>query len=100
MHLSVIILNWNSSEYLRKCLSSFNCIASNLEWETIVVDNASHDGCAEMLRNEFPFVSFVQSADNLGFARGNNLGAVKAKGENLLFLNPDTELIEDSLSVL
>ncbi|HLH52162.1 MAG TPA: glycosyltransferase family 2 protein [Verrucomicrobiae bacterium] len=100
MDVSIIIINWNSKEYLRKCLRSFQSVSSKLSMETIVVDNASHDGCGEMLAKEFPSAIFVQSAENLGFARGNNLGASRATGRNLWFLNPDTELLEDSVSTL
>ncbi|HZR19656.1 MAG TPA: glycosyltransferase family 2 protein [Verrucomicrobiae bacterium] len=98
--ISVIIINWNSKEDVRRCLASFNQVDSKLNLEIIVVDNASHDGCEQMLASEFPGVRFVQSGANLGFAKGNNLGARHATGRALLFLNPDTELLEDSFSAL
>ena len=63
-----------------------------IQFEVIVLDNASRDGCAEMLAAEFPAARFIQGEENLGFARGNNLAAKQAAGEMLLFLNPDTEL--------
>jgi hypothetical protein len=91
MELSVIIVNWNSSEYLKKCLRSLYSNLSNVEFEVIVVDNASYDGCGEMLRSEFPTVKFIQALKNLGFASANNLGGRHAHGPVLLFLNPDTE---------
>ena len=99
--ISLIIVNWNSKDYMRACLQSLaRHPPAGLTTEVIVVDGGSFDGCAEMLAREFPAVVFVQSPDNVGFARANNLGARQATGENLLLLNPDTELIEDSLSVL
>lgn len=70
------------------------------DFEVIVVDNASYDGCDDMVRNEFPATKFIQSATNLGFAKANNLGASVATGRNLLFLNPDTEVLGDALARL
>ncbi len=65
--------------------------------ELIVVDNASTDGSAAMVRTEFPDVRLIESGGNLGYAAGNNLGLGVATGEWLLTLNPDTELIDQSL---
>ena len=100
MDLSIIIINWNSANYLRECLRSIYLRAQDFHFEVIVVDNASYDGCAEMLALEFPEVSFVQSKENLGFARANNLAAWHSDGDVLLFLNPDTEIRGPALSVL
>ena len=68
--------------------------------EIIVVDSGSFDGCDEMLAREFSSVIFIQSKKNIGFAKANNLGASRARGRCLLFLNPDTEFFEDSIRVL
>ena len=68
--------------------------------EIVVVDSGSFDGCSEMLARKFPSVRFVQSEKNIGFARANNLGARSASGKFLWFLNPDTELREDSARVM
>jgi GT2 family glycosyltransferase len=92
MDLSIIIINWNSNRFLRNCLSSIRKNAGDLDHEVWVVDNASYDGCGEMLRREFSDVRFIQSETNLGFAKANNLAATQAKGHLLLFLNPDTEV--------
>lgn len=100
MDVSVVIINWNSKEFLRTCLRSLESVSPSLSFEIIVIDNASHDGCGQMLAAEFPQVFFLQSEANLGFSRANNLAARQATGRALLFLNPDTELIEDSLSLL
>jgi GT2 family glycosyltransferase len=61
-------------------------------YEIIVIDNASYDGCNEMLEDKFPEVVFVQSAENLGFSRANNSAYKRSRGRNVLFLNPDTEI--------
>jgi N-acetylglucosaminyl-diphospho-decaprenol L-rhamnosyltransferase len=100
MNLSIIIVNWNSAEYLRKCLISiFNNIVE-ISFEIIVVDNGSYDGSESMIRDQFPVVKFVQSKDNLGFARANNLGYSYSSGDVLLFLNPDTEVIGSAVNVM
>ena len=98
--LSIIIVNWNSAGYLRKCLESIVNTTSGISYEIIVVDNASYDGC-ERVVNEYPGIAFlVQSESNRGFARANNLGLRHARGRVLLFLNPDTEVLGDSLTKL
>lgn len=100
LDLSIITVNWRSVDFLRKCLASIYANTKDLEFEIIVVDNASGDGCGEMLARKFPAVEFVQSPENLGFARANNLGFSHSSGQNLLFLNPDTEVIGAAVQVL
>jgi len=98
--LSIIIVNWNSTDYLRRCLQSVSTQTSDVRYETIVLDAGSFDGCGEMLRDEFPLVRFIQTRENLGFARSNNLAFEASAGENLLFLNPDTEVTGRAVDVL
>lgn len=100
MDLSIIIINWNSKGYLRECLKSVPQAAADLEYEILVIDNASYDGSAEMLAQEFPHVTFIQSERNLGFSGANNRAARQAKGDFLLFLNPDTLVMGNSLGIL
>jgi GT2 family glycosyltransferase len=100
VEISVVIVNWNSKNYVRQCLASLFQHCAGIPLEVIVVDGASFDGCDDMLAREFPQVRYIQSRENVGFARANNLGACQARGRCLLFLNPDTELIENSLAVL
>ena len=90
--LSIIIVNWNSKYYLQKCLYSIMKDERRPALEIIVVDNASYDGCDQILADEFEDVYFVQSEHNIGFAGANNLGSQHSKAEYLLFLNPDTEV--------
>jgi GT2 family glycosyltransferase len=97
MVLSIIIINWNSRAFLRECLRSLAATASNLECEILVIDNASHDGSAQMVAEEFRHATFIQSESNLGFSGGNNRAAQQAKGDFLLFLNPDTVVERDAL---
>jgi hypothetical protein len=90
--LSVIIVNWNSREYLRRCLVTLFASPPRMSFEVIVIDSGSFDGCDEMLRAHFAQVHFLQRHDNVGFAAANNIGAETATGRTLLFLNPDTEI--------
>ena len=100
MDLSVIIINWNSKDYLRECLKSIIAAIGDLKCEILVIDNASQDGSAQMVAAEFPRVCFIQSDRNLGFSGGNNRAARQARGGLLLFLNPDTVIEGDALMIL
>lgn len=90
MDLSVVIVNWNTQALLSDCLHSVRKGLGGLNAEIIVVDNASSDGSAEMVRSEFPAVELVESKKNLGFAGGNNIALERAKGRYVLLLNTDT----------
>lgn len=96
MKLSVIILNYNVQYYLELCLRSVEAAISNIDAEIIVVDNNSEDGSCEMVKMKFPKVNLIENNENYGFSKGNNLGALKAKGEYLCILNPDTVVAEDT----
>lgn len=100
MDLSIIIVNWNSLAYLRECLASVYKHTHSTSFEIIVVDNASPEGGVDSLPGSFPEIVLVKSEINLGFAGANNLGFRRAKGKYVLFLNPDTVLIEDSVEIL
>jgi GT2 family glycosyltransferase len=100
MDLSIIIVNWNSKEYVHKCLDSILAERRDLDYEIIVIDSASFDGCSEMVRKEYPQVHFIQSRENLGFSKANNLAFQSAAGEFLLFLNPDTEIVGPAIQLL
>ena len=98
--LSIIIVNWNSAGYVRKCVKAIQLNPPACAYEVVVVDSGSFDECGEMLAREFPAVRFVQSRTNVGFATANNLGAERSRGRALLFLNPDTEVIGSALDRL
>lgn len=95
--LSILIVNWNTRDLLRKCLQSIEDHPPKSDFEVIVVDNASSDQSAEMVKTEFPQVILIASQENTGYARGNNLAFEAAKGNYLLTLNPDTEFDDPSL---
>ncbi len=82
---------------LSECLFSIFQQNFNFSFEVIVVDNASTDGTVEMVKEVFPQVKLIVNSDNLGFAAANNLGLKVAQGRQLLLLNPDTCLIDNSL---
>jgi N-acetylglucosaminyl-diphospho-decaprenol L-rhamnosyltransferase len=95
--LSVLIVNWNTRDHLERCLRSLRRFAPKDPCEIVVVDNASTDGSADMVRAAFPDVILIAENRNWGYAKGNNLAAQAAQGEWLLTLNPDTEFLDDSL---
>ncbi|MBI3946278.1 MAG: glycosyltransferase family 2 protein [Armatimonadetes bacterium] len=104
MKLSVVVVNWNTGALLRACLRSL--LAHPLErtgqadQEILVIDNASADGSADMVRREFPGVTLIANETNLGYAAANNQGIRRARGEYLLLLNPDTEVPPGGLATL
>ncbi|HMJ47198.1 MAG TPA: glycosyltransferase, partial [Ferruginibacter sp.] len=97
MHLSVIIVNYNVKYFLEQCLYSVQKACRNMEAEIIVTDNNSTDGSKDFLESRFPAVKFIWNNTNVGFAKANNQAIEVAKGEYILFLNPDTLLPEDCL---
>ncbi|MGB4845562.1 MAG: glycosyltransferase [Ferruginibacter sp.] len=97
MHLSVIIVNYNVKYFLEQCLHSVQKACVNIDAEIIVVDNNSTDGSREFLEPLFPKVKFIWADKNTGFARANNQAAAIAKGDFILFLNPDTIIPEDCI---
>ena len=98
--LSIIIVNWNSADLLRRCLRSIFAAPAPFTFEVLVVDNASYDGSAAVTRTHFPRVKFIQSAANLGFAAANNLAFSCSRGHSILFLNPDTEILGDAAGAM
>lgn len=97
MKLSIIILNYNTKEHLKRCLQSIKQSKDKIKKEIIVVDNASIDQSMAMARKNFPTVLLIQSGGNIGYAAGNNLGLKKAQGKYILLLNSDTQLLPNTL---
>lgn len=95
MQLSIIIVNYNVKYFLEQCLFSVLKAIKNLEAEVLVIDNASSDGSFEFFKDKFPQVSFTWEETNAGFAKANNQALKLAKGDYILFLNPDTIVAED-----
>jgi N-acetylglucosaminyl-diphospho-decaprenol L-rhamnosyltransferase len=97
--LSIIIVNWNVRDLARKCVLSLRreMLLPAGDYELIVVDNASADGSAAMFRSEFPEITLIESPVNLGFGAGCNRAYRVARGEFVLLLNPDTEVVDHAL---
>lgn len=104
MVLDIIIVNYNVKYYLAQCLTAVEQAIADVEADVWVVDNASHDGSLEYLRPLFPWVHFVQSSENVGFSRANNLAIRQSHGKYVLLLNPDTivtsKTIKDCIHLL
>jgi len=97
--LSLIILNYNSFFWLKKCLSSLEenyLNKTKFPVKTIVVDNNSHDQSKEMIKNEFKWTKLIELDENKGFSAGNNVALKQAESEYVMLLNSDTEFISDS----
>ncbi|WP_027384721.1 glycosyltransferase family 2 protein [Epilithonimonas caeni] len=92
MKLSVIIVHYQVGGLLKNCILSIQKYFHGFEYEIIVVDNASPDTKWKELITEFPDVKFIESKENLGFSKANNIGVKAAKGEYVYILNPDTEI--------
>ncbi len=92
--VSIIIVGWNTRDFLRGCLQSLRDESGGVKSEVIVVDNASSDGSVEMIEREFPEVRVIRNAENRGFAAANNQGMAVASGRYVLLLNPDTRVLD------
>jgi GT2 family glycosyltransferase len=96
--LSVIIVSFNTRDLLRDCLQTLFRHQGDLGLQTIVVDNASEDGSADMVAAEFPEVELIRSGVNLGFGPANNRGFEQARGRYVVLLNSDAFIGEDTLA--
>jgi len=90
--LSIIIVNWNTKEFLLPCVKSVLEIGQGISSELIVVDNGSWDGSGDEVKKTFPFIHLVENEKNLGFAKAVDQGLQKASGKYVLLLNPDTRV--------
>jgi GT2 family glycosyltransferase len=100
MDLSVIIVNYNVRQFLENALTSVCRAMEGIDGEVFVVDNASDDGSAEMVKSKFPGVRLLVNARNVGFAQANNMALRETRGNFLLLLNPDTIVQEDTFRVM
>lgn len=107
LDVAIVILNWNTRDLLKRCLETVAAAQGKLAYKVVVVDNASSDGSAEMVRHDFPDVHLIESPVNGGYPYGNNLG-LRALGFDgpgkvragapryVVLLNPDTEVPPDA----
>jgi N-acetylglucosaminyl-diphospho-decaprenol L-rhamnosyltransferase len=98
MDLSVVIVSYNTRELLHGCLTSvISTLRSRLQYEVLVVDNASTDGSATMVQDAFPQVRLLINKENRGFAAANNQAIERSGGRHVILLNPDTVVREGVL---
>src|ERR1700687_5782969 len=100
MDLSIVFVNWNSTDYLRESIESLYHFTRNVSFEIIVVDNASPEKDVDSLKEQFPEIILMHSDKNLGFAGVNNLGFRQSIGKYVLFLNPDTRLVTPAIDTM
>lgn len=97
--VSFVILNWNGKKWLKKCLSSIGKVSYKTK-EILVVNNGSIDDSAKFLRENYPEIKVIELKKNVGYAKANNIGAKKAKGKYIFFLNNDTTVTPSFLNPL
>jgi GT2 family glycosyltransferase len=100
MRLSVVFLSYNTRDLTEQALRTVLDAAEGMEVEIFVVDNASHDGSADMVAEKFPAVKLLRNEDNVGFAAGNNVALRQVVGEYVLIINTDTIVRRDTLRAL
>lgn len=100
MDISICIVNWNTRELLRACLASLPAACGELRSQVIVVDNASPDGSADMVREQFPWVELIANPENRYYAAANNQALRAARAPLKLLLNSDIEAPPGSLASL
>lgn len=99
-NLSIVILNYNSGDFLFKCLNSLDKNHASLKLDVWVVDNASTDASIKLAQENFPKISYILEKANIGFSKGNNLALKKIENEYILILNPDTEVFPETLNYM
>ena len=108
LDLGIVIVNWNTRDLLRRCLQTVIASEGDFSCRVVVVDNASDDESAAMVRRDFPKVDLIENRENVGYPRGNNIGlrhlgyhgardVDEAAPRYALLLNPDTEVPPDAL---
>jgi len=96
MELSIVIINYNTFQLTSNCIASLKEKLLEVDYEIILVDNASAECNPDLFKEKFPFIKLIKSPLNTGFTGGNNLGVEAARGEYLLLLNSDTEMINNA----
>lgn len=99
MDVSVIIVNYKTCNLVQNCIKSIYDLTKNIDFEIIVVDNNSGDGSVEAIVRSWPQVQVIPLKENIGFGKANNVGVKRACGKYVFFLNSDTVLLNDALSI-
>jgi len=98
--VSIIIVSYNTRDLTVDCIKSIHETVRGLQYEIIVVDNASTDGSVEAIKEQFKEVVVISNDKNLGFGAANNLGIQVSDAKYIFLLNSDTRLINDAVSCL
>jgi GT2 family glycosyltransferase len=99
MDVSVVIVTFNTFDFTCQCIQHIVDKTKNVNYEIILVDNASTDKSPSLFLEQFPDLILITSKENVGFAKGNNLGIAKAKGEFILLLNSDAFLLNNAIAL-
>lgn len=98
--VTVIIVTYNSENFIRKCLKGIQEKTNGIDYEIIVVDNNSSDRTAEIIYKEFKDVRLIRNSKNVGFGAANNIAISRSSGDFIMLLNPDTVLENNALKIL
>ena len=101
IEVSIIIISYNVQKYLMQCIKSIlHHTNIKFKYEIIVIDNHSNDDTEKEVKQRYPLIIYIQNSENIGFTKAMNQAINKSKGRYIFQLNPDTELVEDSISKL
>jgi hypothetical protein len=100
MDVSIILVSYNTKDLTRDCIKSIYEKTKDLEYDIWVIDNASSDGSPQMIKEEFPEVKLIESPENLGFGRANNLAIKQSNAKYCFLLNTDTVLVNNAVKIL
>lgn len=98
--LGIVVVTFNSAAWITRCLNSLPAALDGIRADVVIVDNASQDGCADLIETHFPEVTLIRNACNTGFGAAVNAGAAYLSTPWILLLNPDTEALPGSLRAL
>jgi len=100
LDVTIIVVNWNTKDYLVQCLASIFVETEGITFEVIVVDNGSTDGSVELVEQGFPQVKLIANTENKGFPAANNQGIAISHGKYVLLLNSDTIVLDGAIQKL
>ncbi len=98
--LSISIVNFNGGEFLINCIDSLMKVKDEADFDIWIVDNASVDDSLSILKKKYPKLNYIENKDNKGFGAAHNQALRKIKNENILILNPDSQMIDGTLSYM
>jgi len=101
MDISIVVVSWNTKNFLVECIESIISTTKKYAYEIIVVDNASSDGSPDEIKEHYPQVLLIQNESNLGFAKANNIGIMmKSTGRYVCLINSDVKVLPECLDTI